>query len=196
MADLKRICVYCGSSTGSRPEYRKTAEELGCYLATNNIGLVFGGSDLGLMGMLADSVLAAGGEAIGVIPKALMAREIAHTGLTELRVVGTMHARKALMSELSDAFIALPGGYGTMEELIEMLTWSQLGIHKKPCAVLNIHGYFDGLMEFLDHAVEEGFLRSENRGLLLVDTTVESLFRRIRSFSPVMVEKWIGREIR
>jgi len=107
-----------------------------------------------------------------------------------------MHARKALMSELSDAFIALPGGYGTMEELIEMLTWSQLGIHKKPCAVLNIHGYFDGLMEFLDHAVEEGFLRSENRGLLLVDTTVESLFRRIRSFSPVMVEKWIGREIR
>jgi uncharacterized protein (TIGR00730 family) len=170
-----RICVFCGSNRGNHPAYLEQATVFGRLLATRDIGLVYGGAHVGLMGALADAALAAGGEVIGVIPQALMDREIAHRGLTELRVVTSMHERKAQMAELSDAFVALPGGIGTLEELFEVWTWNQLGIHAKPCGVLNVRRFYDPLSAFLDHVVSEGFLKPENRGALRVEEEPEAL---------------------
>src|SRR5215475_2650578 len=156
---MKRICVFCGSSSGSRPEYRVCAEELGTELIRRQIGLIYGGGNVGLMGAIADAVLRGGGEAIGVIPEHLMTREIAHKQLTKLHVVRSMHERKALMADLSDAFIALPGGFGTLEEFCEAVTWAQLGLHAKPCGILNVQGYYSPLLAMFDDAVREGFLK-------------------------------------
>jgi hypothetical protein len=184
--------VFCGSSAGVRPEYTEAAAAVGRLLAERGIGLVYGGGKVGLMGVLADAVLAAGGEAVGVIPHALEAREVGHTGLTELHVVDTMHQRKALMADLADGFVALPGGFGTYEEFFEVLTWSQLGIHPKPCGVLNTAGFYDALLALADHAVAEGFVRAEHRQLVLVETDPAVLLDRMAAFAPPpTVGKWI-----
>jgi uncharacterized protein (TIGR00730 family) len=189
-----RICVFCGSSTGAREAYAAGAKRLGELMAERGIRLVFGGGCIGLMGIMADTVLAHGGEATGVIPDGLVQREIAHRGLTKLHVVETMHQRKALMADLADAFIALPGGYGTLEEFAEIVTWSQLGIQMKPCALLNIEGYWDGLLNFIDHAVSEDFVRAENRGLILVGPTPEEVLDKIAAWKPPMhLERWLDR---
>lgn len=196
MVSLHRICVFCGSNAGTRPIYSAVARHLGETMARRGIGLVTGGGKVGLMGAVADAVLAAGGEAIGVIPEQLVAREIAHAGLTDLRIVRTMHERKALMADLADAFIALPGGYGTLDEFCEALTWSQLGIHKNPCGLLNVDGYWDSLLETFDRAVAEGFLRPENRQLVLTATDADSMLTALENFRPVSVEKWITEQAR
>ena len=189
-----RICVFCGSSFGARPMYKVAAKELGELMAQRGIGLVFGGGCIGLMGTIADAVLAKGGEAIGVIPDGLMRREIGHRGVTKLHVVETMHQRKAMMADLADAFIALPGGYGTLEEFAEIVTWSQLGIQTKPCALLNIDGYWDGLLAFLDHAVTEDFVREENRALIVVGSTPRELLDKVLQWAPPgHVEKWLDK---
>src|ERR1019366_5197896 len=188
---MRRICVFCGSSPGSRPEYRVAAEDMGAELVRSNIGLVYGGGNVGLMGVLADAVLREGGEAVGVIPENLMAREVGHKGLTKLHVVRSMHERKALMADLSDAFIAMPGGFGTFEEFCEVVTWSQLGIHAKPCGLLNVNGYYDPLLELFDHAVREGFLRKENRRLVLEDRDPGLLLKKMADFAPIPADKWI-----
>ncbi|HEX7810370.1 MAG TPA: TIGR00730 family Rossman fold protein [Burkholderiales bacterium] len=187
---MKRICVFCGSNAGARPEYAGAARELAALLAQQRMGLVYGGGNIGLMGMLADAMIAAGGEVIGVIPSSLVAREVAHRGLTELRVVQTMHDRKALMNELSDAFIALPGGFGTLDEFFEILTWSQLEIHGKPCGLLNVAGYYDDLLVMLDRAVGEKFLRPAHRDLVIADTDAGRLLQRFAAFAPVTAGKW------
>jgi uncharacterized protein (TIGR00730 family) len=192
---MRRVCVFCGASPGARPEYAQATTELARLLAAEEVGVVYGGGGVGLMGVLADAVLAEGGEIIGVIPRALVDREIAHRDVTDMRVVGSMHERKALMAELADAFIALPGGLGTLEELFEVYTWAQLGLHRKPCALLNVEGYFDGIEDFLAHAVGERFLRDEHRELLLIESEASALLDRIRNFNPdVAVPKWIDRE--
>jgi uncharacterized protein (TIGR00730 family) len=188
---MKRICVFAGSSSGARADYLTAAAELGCVLAGRGIGLVYGGARVGLMGALADAVLAGGGEVIGVIPKALVEKEVAHTGLTDLRVVTSMHQRKALMADLSDAFIALPGGWGTLDEMFEILTWAQLGLHRKPCGLLNVQGYFDRLLSFLDHTVEQGFVRREYGALLSVSDAPATLLDALVTQTPPVVEKWI-----
>jgi len=188
---MKRICVFAGSSAGARPEYVAAASELGRVLATRGIGLVYGGARVGLMGAVADAVLAGGGSVIGVIPRALVEKEVAHDGLTELRVVGSMHERKALMAELSDGFVALPGGWGTLEEMFEILTWAQLGLHRKPCGLLNVQGYFDQLLSFLDHTVEQGFVRREYGSLLSVSDAPAPLLDALAGLRPPVVEKWI-----
>jgi hypothetical protein len=193
---MKRICVFCGSSSGERPEYRTAAEELGAALVRRNIGLVYGGGNVGLMGVLADAVLGAEGEAIGVIPKTLLEREVGHQGLTKLHVVHSMHDRKALMADLSDAFIALPGGFGTFEEFCEVVTWAQLGLHAKPCGVLNVFGYYSPLLAMFDHAVRERFLKPENRALVLARDSVVELLQALEEWRPVRVEKWLDRETR
>jgi|SRR5687767_743907 uncharacterized protein (TIGR00730 family) len=193
---MRRVCVFTGSSSGTRGEYRAAAEELGRLLAERGIGVVYGGARVGLMGVLADAALTAGGEVIGVIPEALVAKEVAHTGLSDLRVVGSMHERKALMSDLADAFIAMPGGWGTLEEFFEVLTWSQLGLHRKPCGLLNTEGYFDGLMAFLVHTVDEGFVRPEYGQALTVAATAGDLLDRLASAVPPAVEKWLDRTSR
>ncbi|HEV2401231.1 MAG TPA: TIGR00730 family Rossman fold protein [Candidatus Sulfotelmatobacter sp.] len=190
---MKRICVFCGSSSGSQSEYRACAEELGTELTRRNIGLVYGGGNVGLMGAIADSVLEAGGEAIGVIPEHLMSREIEHKQLTQLHVVHSMHERKALMADLSDAFIALPGGFGTFEEFLEVLTWSQLGLHLKPCGIINVLDYYTPLLRMLDHAVEERFLKPQNRALVLSRNTPTELLQALEEWRPVHVEKWLDR---
>jgi len=172
---MRRICVFCGSSAGNRAVYADSARRLGGALATASIGLVYGGGHIGLMGILADAVLAGGGQVIGVIPQSLVDRELAHRSLTELRIVRSMHERKALMADLADAFVALPGGFGTGDELLEMLTWAQLGIHAKPVAVLNVDGYFDPLLAWLDNGVLDGFVTTENRRLLKEATSVEDV---------------------
>lgn len=192
MSPLKRICVFCGSSVGSRPAYAAAARELGRTLGKRGLGIVFGGGKVGLMGVLADAALAARGEAIGVIPEALVAREIAHNGLTELRVVRSMHERKTLMADLADAFIALPGGYGTFEEFFEAVTWTQLGIHKKPCGLLNVEGYYDALLALLDRAVADGFIREANRVLVLDAPDVQTLLAKLEAFRPAAAELGIG----
>ena len=186
---MKRVCVFCGSNAGLRPEYGIAAQGLASVLTRRGLGLVYGGGNVGLMGVLADSMLQAGGEVIGVIPQSLVAREVAHHGVSELRVVETMHQRKALMCELSDAFIALPGGFGTLDEFFEILTWSQLGIHGKPSGLLNVSGYYDSLLAMLDHAVTERFLRPAHRELVIADTDADSLVQRLVSFSPVQAGK-------
>ncbi len=193
---LRRVCVFCGSNVGARESYRAAAAALGTLLAERKIGLVYGGGNIGLMGALADAALAGGGEVIGVIPHALVAREVAHAGLSELRVVNSMHERKALMADLSDAFIALPGGYGTLEEFLEVVTWSQLGIHKKPCGLLNSEHYFDALIAMLDHAVEEGFLAGKNRALVLEESDPAKLVDALERWEPVAREEWILRSER
>lgn len=189
-----RICVFCGSSSGNRPDYLEAANQLGTALAKAGIGLVYGGAQVGLMGEVANAALAAGGEVIGVIPKALVDRELAHEGLTELKVVGSMHERKAMMAELSDGFIALPGGVGTFEELFEVWTWAQLGHHRKPCAVFNVNGYYDKLIDFLDHCVEQGFFKPVYRDMLIVEPSVESLLQAVSDYQPPSVVKWINSE--
>jgi uncharacterized protein (TIGR00730 family) len=190
--DVTRVCVFCGSSDGARPVYGDAARAFGAELARRRIGLVYGGGSVGLMGVLADTVLAAGGEVIGVIPRGLASRELAHSGLTEQRVVASMHERKATMAALSDGFVALPGGLGTLEETLEMLTWVQLGIHDKPVAVLNVDGYYDGLLKLLATAVREGFVRREYFDLLLfADTPIEVLDRLATWQMPVVRRAWL-----
>lgn len=192
---MKRICVFCGSSHGSHDTYRHAAEAMGRALADRGLGLVYGGGCIGLMGVLADAALHVGGEVIGVIPEALVAKELAHRGLTELRVVKSMHDRKALMAELADAFVALPGGYGTLEEFCEVLTWSQLGLHAKPCALLNVHEYYQPLLALFDHAVAEEFLRPEHRRAIVVESDPQRLIDRLAEYRPSVVEKkWIDRD--
>ena len=191
---MKRVCVFCGSSSGVRPGYRAAAEELGRRLAGRGIGLVYGGARVGLMGVVADAVLSARGQVIGVIPEALVSKELAHTGLTELRVVASMHERKAVMADLSDGFIAIPGGWGTLEELFEVLTWGQLGLHQKPCGLLNVEQYFDGLLSFADRMIEEGFVRRENRAMISVSSDPAALIDLLVAYTPPRsVEKWIDR---
>jgi uncharacterized protein (TIGR00730 family) len=187
---MQRICVYCGSSPGSNQAYAEAAQNLAAVLVQNNIELVYGGAHKGTMGILADAVLERGGAVHGVIPKMLQEKEIAHTGLTELHVVNSMHERKSMMAALSDGFIALPGGFGTLEELIEIVTWGQLRFHEKPCGVLNVNGYFDKLLEFLDHMQAEGFLKAENRAMLLADVDPAGLIRQFEEYSAPSVEKW------
>ncbi len=188
---MKRICVFCGSSAGARPDYRQTALRLGSALAQRGLGLVYGGASIGLMGAVADAVLDAGGEAIGVIPGALSRKEIAHDRLTRLHVVGSMHERKAKMAELSDAFVALPGGIGTLEEFAEVLTWAQLGIHHKPCGLLDVGGYYRPLIAFFDHAVAERFVRPQHREMVLVEEEPEALLDRLGRYRPPHLRKWI-----
>jgi uncharacterized protein (TIGR00730 family) len=173
-----RLCVFCGSSLGTSQVYREAAEAFGCSLARRGIELVYGGAHAGLMGVLADAVLAGGGRVTGVIPEALLERELAHQGLTDLRIVGSMHERKALMASLSDGFVALPGGIGTLEELFEVWTWSQLGLHEKPCALLDVAGFYTGLTAFLDHLVAQGFVKPKQRQALLVESDGEALLSR------------------
>lgn len=188
---MKALCVYCGSNPGVRDVYAEAAEALGRTLADKGIGLVYGGAAKGLMGRLADAVLAAGGRVQGVIPHALMKKEIAHPGLTELHVVNTMHERKATMAELSDGFVALPGGFGTLEETIEIVTWAQLRFHAKPCGLLNVDGFFDHLLAYLDHAAAEGFLKPEHRRMLLVERAPEALLERFERYRAPTSEKWL-----
>lgn len=188
---MKRICVFCGSSAGARPAYRAAAAALGRTLAARGIALVYGGGSVGLMGAVADAALEAGGEVIGVIPRALQLRELAHARLTTLHVVSSMHERKAKMAELADAFVALPGGMGTLEELAEILTWAQLGLHARPCGLFDVAGYYAPLIAFFDQAAAEGFLRAEHRQLLLVGTSPEDLLDRFARWQPPRLEKWI-----
>ena len=190
---MRRVCVFAGSSSGSQAAYRAAAEELGSVLATRNMGLVYGGARVGLMGVVADAVLALGGQATGVIPAALVAKEVAHNGLTDLRVVASMHERKAVMADLADGFVALPGGWGTLEEFFEVLTWAQLGLHRKPCGLLNVHGYFDRLLSFVGHSIEEGFVKREHRSMISVSGYPGALLDMLASYEPPLVEKWIDR---
>lgn len=189
---MRRICVFLGSNSGRRPEYKEAAVALGTALAQRGLGLVYGGSSVGLMGALADAALAAGGEVIGVIPQRLVDKEVAHRGLADLRVVDSMHQRKALMAELADGFVALPGGIGTLEELFEVWTWAQLGGHDKPCALMNVAGYFDRLLGFLDHAVEEGFLRPVHRNMVVVADEPQRLLALLDDYRAPEVTKWIS----
>jgi uncharacterized protein (TIGR00730 family) len=191
---VRTICVFAGSSAGVRDEYRDAAADLGRALASRGLALVYGGAHVGLMGALADAVLESGGRVVGVIPESLVAKEVAHHGLTDLRVVASMHERKALMSDLADAFIALPGGWGTWEEFFEMLTWAQLGLHRKPCGLLNVLGYFDPLLAFVDHSIVEGFVRREYRSMICVDTSPTGLLDQLATYIPPVVQKWIDRE--
>ncbi len=188
---MNSLCVYCGSSSGSEPAYAAAARELGQLLAVQQIELIYGGGRVGLMGTLADAVLDAGGRVQGVIPQSLADREVAHHGLTQLHVVETMHQRKALMAELSDGFLALPGGLGTFEELFEIWTWAQLGMHTKPIGLLNVAGYFDLLLQFLDHAVSQQLLKPVHRAVLNVSTDPAGMLGVLRQALPVWVPKWI-----
>ena len=181
---MKRVCVFAGSARGHRPAYAEAARELALELARRHLGLVYGGGSVGLMGVLADTALEAGVEVIGVLPHAIASKELAHAGLTELRLVATMHERKATMASLVDGFVALPGGLGTFEETLEMLTWSQLGVHTKPVGVLNAGGYYDALLRWLSHAVGEGFMRRDNLGLLLFGDTPAELLDALTAWRP------------
>lgn len=189
---MRRICVFCGSSPGSRPEYLAAAKSLGSLLAAEGIGLVYGGASVGLMGAVADAALAAGGEVIGVIPQHLVSKEVAHQTLQDLRVVASMHERKALMAELSDGFIALPGGFGTFEEFCEVLTWSQLGLHKKATGLVNVCGYYDPLLALFDSGLREQFIRPSHRDLVLSATDPQALLKRMREYQPIDLPKWLG----
>ncbi len=194
MARMESICVFAGSSSGTRPAYASAAEKLGRAIAERGWRVVYGGGRVGLMGVLADAALAAGGEVIGVIPEALLRKEVGHQGLTDLRVVQTMHQRKALMSELSDGVVALPGGLGTLEELFEILTWAQLGIHARPCGMLNAGGYYDDLLTFLDQTVSEGFVRGEHRDMILAAGDAAALLDLMAGYTPRYTAKWMDRD--
>lgn len=189
---IRSVCVFCGSSPGDDPRYRAAAVEMGALLAREKITLVYGGGNVGLMGALADAALADGGRVVGVIPHSLAKKEVAHRGLSELHVVDSMHDRKAMMAALADAFVALPGGLGTLEEIFEVVTWAQLGIHDKPCAFLNVAGYFEKLIEFLDSAVQRLLIKPVHREMILVETDVSNLLPRLRAYQPPRVEKWIN----
>jgi uncharacterized protein (TIGR00730 family) len=191
---LRSVCVFCGSRVGANTAFSATATALGTAIARRGWRLVYGGGRVGLMGVVADAALAAGGEVVGVIPAALATREVAHAGLSELRVVETMHMRKALMAELSDGFVALPGGFGTLDELCEALTWAQLGIHAKPCALLNVDDYFAGLLAFFDHAVATGFLAPDIRALLRLETDPERLLDALENYAPPAITRWVTPE--
>jgi uncharacterized protein (TIGR00730 family) len=189
--ELSSICVFCGSNPGAQPAYVETAEAVGRGLAQRGVRLVYGGSKVGMMGALADAARFAGGEVTGVMPQAMLDREIGHTGLDDLRVVGSMHERKALMAELSDAFIALPGGVGTLEELFEVYTWAQLGIHEKPLGLLDVAGYYRPLVAFLDHSVQERFVRPSTRSLLAVSEDLDDLLAALEAWQPPIEDKWM-----
>lgn len=191
---MKRICVYCGSSPGGRPEFAEGARALGRVLVERDLQLVYGGGRVGLMGIVADAVLELGGQVIGVIPKVLATRELAHPGLSQMHVVGSMHQRKALMAELSDAFVAMPGGIGTFDELFEIWTWGQLGLHRKPCGLLNVHRFYDGLVRFLDHAAAEGFLQPLHRQMLIEAACPAELLDRLAEYQPPATRQWIHEE--
>lgn len=182
---MQRICVFCGSSSGVLEDYSTAAADLGRELAGRGIGLVYGGASIGLMGKVADAALSAGGEVIGVIPKALVTEEVVHKGLTDLHVVASMHARKAQMEQLSDGFIALPGGIGTLEEFVEVLTWLQLRFHAKPCGLLSVNGYYDHLVRYLDHTVEQGFLKPKHREKLLIADTAAAMIEELSRFAGI-----------
>ena len=188
---MKNVCVFCGSNPGARPSYGEAAARLGEVMAAQGLSLVYGGGRVGLMGIVADAVLRGGGTVLGVIPHFLATKEIAHHGVTELRIVESMHARKALMAERADAFVALPGGYGTLDEMFEILTWAQLGLHLKPCGLLNVDGFFDGLIAYLDHATKEQLIRAEHRAMLIVASTPEDLLERFAGYRAPAVKKWI-----
>ena len=190
---MKSITVYCGSNPGADPAFADATRALARRLASDGVRIVYGGGHVGLMGILADAAMAAGGEVVGVMPQALIDREIGHTGLSELRIVGSMHERKALMAELADGFVALPGGVGTLDELVEIYTWSQLGLHRKPLGLLNVAGYYDALVAFLDHAVEMAFLRPEHRAMLLCERTPTAVVDALEAFDVPIVDKWIDR---
>lgn len=188
---IRSVCVFCGSNVGSDPRFAAVAREFGALLAKEGVALVFGGGSVGLMGVVADAVLANGGKAIGVIPRALLDREIGHRNLSELHIVESMHERKAMMASLADAFVALPGGLGTLEEIFEVWTWAQLGIHAKPVAFLDAEGFYSPLLAFLDRAVDAGFIRAHYRAIAIVDADPAALLRRLASYEPPRVEKWI-----
>ncbi|HMF08921.1 MAG TPA: TIGR00730 family Rossman fold protein [Thermoanaerobaculia bacterium] len=188
---LRSVCVFCGANEGSDPAYAEAARDLAAALASAGVRLVTGGGRVGLMGVVADAALAAGGEVVGVIPQALLAREMGHTGLTRLEVVETMHERKARMADLSDGFVALPGGVGTLEELFEVWTWAQLGVHEKPCGLVNVRGYYDPLLAFLDHSASEGFLRDRTRKMLIVETDPRRMLERLSAYEPPEVRRWV-----
>jgi uncharacterized protein (TIGR00730 family) len=190
---LKRLCLFCGSSSGVRESYASAATQLGALLAARGVGLVYGGGRVGLMGAAADAALAGGGEVIGVIPKAICDLEVQHLGCTELHVVDSMHVRKQMMHDLSDGFLSLPGGHGTFDELFETITWLQLGYHQKPVALLNVDGYYDGLLQMLDHALAEGFLTPFVRELLLVDEDLERLLERMQAWQAPDLKQWLAR---
>ena len=190
---MKKICVYCGSSPGKLSEYIESAVLLADELVKRDMGLVYGGASVGIMGEVANAVLERGGEVIGIIPHSLAEKELSHTGLTQLNVVSSMHERKAMMAKKSDGFIALPGGIGTLEEIFEVLTWSQLGFHSKPCAVLNVQHYYDSLMLFLDHVVEQGFVKEAHRNMLLMENTPGKLLDAMASYKPPITPKWLGK---
>ena len=190
---MQSVCVFCGSSTGTDPAYAEAARSLGRTLAEANVRLVFGGGHVGLMGIISNAVIDAGGEAIGVIPHFLVERELAHDGLSDLRIVDTMHERKAMMSDLSEGFIALPGGTGTLEEFFEVLTWAQLGEHRKPCGLLNVAGYYAPLITIFDHMVHKGFLSAFNRSIVLVESEPAALIQRLEDYEPPAKTKWIDR---
>jgi len=192
---MHSVCVFLGSNPGTDPAYLETAKATGVELARRGLTTVYGGSNVGLMGALADAALGAGGKVVGIIPKSLQRKEIAHRGLTEEYVVESMHERKSLMSERADAFIALPGGLGTLEELCEMLTWAQLGFHKKPCGLLDVDGYYAPLWGFLDNAVDKGFVRREHRAMLLSASTAGELLDRFETYHAPVVEKWVQRPV-
>lgn len=191
---MRRVCVFCGSSAGTRPDYAEAARATGRLIAERGLGLVYGGGEVGLMGIVANAALAAGGEVIGVIPEALMRMEVGHPNLTALHVVGTMHERKAMMAELSDGFIALPGGIGTLEELFEVWTWGQLGLHPKPLGLLDVAGYYDPLHTFLDHTVAEGFLKDRHRAMVAVESAPAALLDRLAAYRPPETVKVVGRD--
>ena len=191
---MKRLCVYCGSSSGRQPDYARVARQLARAMVSRNIDLVYGGASIGIMGEIANAVLEEGGDVIGIIPKGLFVKEVAHTGITELREVDSMHERKALMADLSDGFIALPGGLGTIEEILEIITWSQLGMHRKPCGLLNVCHYYDKLIDFLDHAVSEQFIKTSHRSTILIDERVDVLLEKFEAYKTPETEKWINRK--
>jgi uncharacterized protein (TIGR00730 family) len=192
LSEIKRVAVFCGSNPGARPGYVAAAKALARTLASRGIGVVYGGSNVGLMAALADEMLDELGDVIGIIPKTLVEREVANTALSDLRIVGSMHERKAMMAELADGFIALPGGIGTLEEFFEMWTWAQLGMHRKPCGLLNAEGYFDALLAFLDHTVEEKFVRAIHREMVVVEDDPGALLDRFEAYEPPQVVKWVN----
>lgn len=191
---IRRVCVFCGSSPGRDPVFRRAAEAMAAALVARGWGLVYGGGDVGLMGVIADAMMAAEGEVIGVIPQALFDREVGHSGITQLHVVANMHQRKEQMYDLADAFVALPGGMGTLEELLETLTWIQLGLHAKPCGLLNVEGYYDPLLVMLDRALEHGFVRPQHRRLLMAESEPNRLLERFAEYREPVLAKWISEE--